>query len=100
MIQKYWADNQVSVTITFKPEEAKDIGKCLAAFDSELKSVSLMPLMDHGYAQAPYQHANKQEVVEYKKSLKPLDFSSLHYAFKAGENEMANKFCDGDSCQI
>jgi ribonucleotide reductase alpha subunit len=100
MLQRFWADNQVSVTISFKPEEAKDISKCLSAFENDLKAVSLMPLNDHGYEQAPYIHTTKDEVLSYKKSLLPVDFSVLHTVMKAGENESANKYCDGDSCVI
>lgn len=99
MVQKYWADNQVSITISFKEHEKKEIAKCLSTFDSELKGVSLLPLMDHGYQQAPYQHADKDEVIEYKKSLLSLDLGKLH-ALDEGENAQSNKFCDGDSCSI
>ena len=99
MVQKYWADNQVSITISFKEHEKKEIAKCLSTFDSELKGVSLLPLMDHGYQQAPYQHADKDEVVAYKKSLGKLDLTMLH-AMDEGENAQDNKFCDGDSCSI
>lgn len=99
MMQKYWADNQVSITISFKPEEVKDIAKCLSTFDSELKGVSLLPLNDHGYKQAPYIAADKSEVVDYKKSLSPLDMSQMH-ALEEGDNAESNKFCDGESCMI
>jgi adenosylcobalamin-dependent ribonucleoside-triphosphate reductase len=99
MMQKYWADNQVSITISFKPEQVKDIAKCLSTFDSELKGVSLMPLFDHGYKQAPYITADKEEVVAYKKSLLPLDTSQMHN-LEEGDNAESNKFCDGESCTI
>jgi hypothetical protein len=99
MMQKYWADNQVSITISFKPEEVKDIAKCLSTFDSELKGVSLLPLNDHGYKQAPYISADKSEVVAYKKGLSPLDMSQMH-ALEEGDNAESNKFCDGESCMI
>jgi hypothetical protein len=99
MLQRWWADNQVSITISFKPEEKKDIAKCLSTFDSELKGVSLLPLMDHGYKQAPYIHASKEEVLAYKKSLGSLDTSLLH-EIDEGENADSNKFCDGDTCAV
>lgn len=96
MLQKYWADNQVSVTISFKEEEKKQIAKCLSAFDSELKGVSLLPLIEHGFPQAPYIEADKEEVVKYKNQLLPVDFRFLN--IDEGENAESNKFCDGDSC--
>lgn len=99
MLQRFWADNQVSITISFKPEEKKDIAKCLSTFDSELKGVSLLPLKDHGYKQAPYIHADRAEVLDYKKQLLPLSFDDLH-KIDEGENADSNKFCDGETCLI
>ena len=96
-MQKYWADNQVSITVTFTKEEANQIGKALSAFDSELKGISLLPLSEHGYEQAPYTPASREEILAYQSQLLPLDFSLLT---KEGENANANKFCDGDSCLI
>lgn len=99
MLQKWWADNQVSITISFKAREKKDIAKCLSTFDSELKGVSLLPLHDHGYKQAPYIHADKAEVTEYSNSLLPLDMAMLHQ-ISEGDDAGSNKFCDGDVCSI
>jgi ribonucleoside-triphosphate reductase len=96
-LQHYWADNQVSITISFQPHEKNQIARALSCFDNKLKGVSLLPLADHGYAQAPYTQASREEVEAYAASLLPLDFSSLT---SEGENADANKFCDGDACLI
>ena len=96
-MQKYWADNQVSITVTFRQEEADQIAKALSAFDSELKGISLLPLFEHGYEQAPYTPAPRAEIEAYASQLLPLDFTLLT---KEGENANANKFCDGDACLI
>lgn len=92
-LQRYWADNQVSVTVTFKPEEAKDISNALEVFESRLKAVSFLPLLDHGYIQPVYTTITKEEFEEYAQALQPIDFStSIH--------EVTDKFCDGDTCTI
>lgn len=96
-LQHYWADNQVSITINFQSHEKGQIARALSCFDTRLKGVSLLPLADHGYAQAPYTHAPREEVLAYAETLLPLDFSSLT---NEGENADANKFCDGDACLI
>jgi hypothetical protein len=93
--QRYWADNQVSCTIQFKPEEAKDLPYVLEAFDDELKGISFLPYIDHGYPQAPYQSATEEEVAAYNAKLKPLDFDKYFM-----EDAVGTKFCDGDACQI
>ncbi|MHA1896867.1 MAG: hypothetical protein ACTSU2_05660, partial [Promethearchaeota archaeon] len=46
--QRHWSDNQVSITITFKKEEVKDIKHCLECFEDKLKGVSLLPIKEHG----------------------------------------------------
>jgi len=98
MMQKYWADNQVSITISFKEDEKRHIAKCLSTFDSELKGVSLLPLIEHGFSQAPYIPAEKEDVMAYKKTLHPLDLSDMNLG--EGENAEANKFCDSEGCAI
>lgn len=92
--QRYWADNQVSVTIKFKPEEAKDIVSVLEAYEDQLKSISFLPHSNHGYAQAPYEPCTEQEVIEYNSKLTDLDFSSYY-----GKEE-GSKFCDGEQCVL
>ena len=96
-LQKYWADNMVSVTVTFSNNEKQQIAQCLSAFDSELKSISLLPYSDHGYVQAPYIAAPRDEIETYAKSLLKLDFAVLT---NEGENAEANKFCSNDGCEI
>jgi hypothetical protein len=93
--QRYWADNQISCTIQFKPEEAKDIAFVLEEFDDELKGVSFLPIENNGYPQQPYQPATAEEVAAYNSKLKPLNFDK-HLI----EDAIGTKFCDGDVCQI
>ena len=92
-MQYYWADNQVSVTVTFSPSEKKHILPCLQYFDNKLKSVSLLPITEHGYAQAPYEEISEETYTETIKKLQPLNLNdSVH--------EVTEKFCDGDSCVL
>jgi ribonucleoside-triphosphate reductase len=96
-MQQYWADNQVSVTVTFNKEtEGKSIKPALELYETRLKSVSFLPLQDHKYKQAPYQEITEQEYEEYTSQLKPMNFKK-----EIVENiEQGGKFCDGDSCLI
>lgn len=96
-LQHYWADNQVSITITFSEHEKSQIARALSCFDTRLKGVSLLPISDHGYAQAPYTPAPREEIEAYQSSLMPLDFSMLT---EEGENADSNKFCDSSGCAI
>lgn len=92
-MQYWWADNQVSITITFTADEKKHILTCLEHFDSKLKSVSLLPSKDHGYRQAPYESITEEEYNKRTAGLTAIDLtSSIH--------EVDDKFCDGDKCTI
>lgn len=53
-MQYYWSDNSVSVTVNFKKDESQQIKDVLEQYEDRLKTVSFLPLDDHGYVQAPY----------------------------------------------
>lgn len=93
-MQYYWADNQVSATITFKPEEAKDIPHILELYETRLKSISFLPLVEHNYPQAPYQTISKEAYDLAVARLSPLDFANIN------TDETADLYCDGDKCAI
>jgi adenosylcobalamin-dependent ribonucleoside-triphosphate reductase len=95
-MQYYWADNQVSVTITFKEHEASQIKQALELYETRLKSVSFLPYTTHGYEHAPYQPITKEEYEEAKKDLKPIKL------INSVETEGYSKtFCDADGvCAI
>jgi len=91
-IQYYWADNQVSATITFKPEEALDIPYILELYETRLKSISFLPLVDHNYPQAPYQAISKEAFDLAVSKLSVPDFSTMN------TDETQDLYCDGDKC--
>ena len=92
-IQQHWADNQVSVTVSFQARELRDIQTCLEAFENRLKSITLMPLEDHGYVQAPYIKITSDQYADMMSRITPLQMNSA-------EHEITDAFCDGDSCTI
>jgi hypothetical protein len=93
-LQRYWADNQVSVTVTFTAEEAKEIPTVLEVFEDRLKSISFLPLTDdHGYVQAPYIAITEDEYNAAIARVRPMDLT-------ATKNDQTDQFCDGETCQI
>ncbi len=93
-MQHYWSDNAVSITATFRPEEAKDIPRVLRMFETRLKAISFLPGgNDHGYAHAPYQEISKEEYCEAVFKLGEVDFSTVSH-------EKTDSFCDGDKCEL
>ena len=102
-IQKYWSDNQVSVTVTFKKEEEKDIVFALEHFEDKLKSVSLLPLFemgsdpkDYAYQQVPYQPITEEEYNTMCSQISEIDFSAIN----GNTHEESEKFCTNDLCLL
>lgn len=92
-MQHWWADNQVSVTVTFRKDEAKDIKYALELYETRLKGVSFLPVSEHGYAQAPYETISEEKYNALMSAITPLSTDSLVH-------EETSRFCDGDSCTI
>ncbi len=54
MLQKVWADNAVSTTISFREDEKDDLAALLKIHAKDMKSISCLPKA-HGYDQPPYE---------------------------------------------
>ena len=92
--QHYWADNSVSITVTFKPEESEQIKDALEMYESRLKAVSFLKYQETGYVQAPYEPITKERYEQLIKDITPVTKIRTDLA-GAG-----TKFCDGDTCTL
>ena len=92
--QHYWADNSVSVTVTFKADEARDIKTALEMYESRLKAVSFLRYQETGYEQAPYEPITKKEYEKMTKGITPIK------RIETEQQGAGTVFCDGDSCEI
>lgn len=92
--QHYWADNSVSITVTFKPEEAGDIKTALEMYESRLKAVSFLRYEETGYVQAPYEPITREQYEEMSKNITPV------HRFTTEEGGAGTKFCDSDHCEL
>jgi ribonucleoside-triphosphate reductase len=96
-MQRHWADNQVSCTVTFNPEtEGDQIPHVLKYFQYHLKGISLLPRHDYGaYKQMPYEAIEENE---YNKQIKKLN--KLNFGVIKNEEAEVDKFCNNDSCEL
>ena len=89
-MQRYWADNQVSCTVTFDPvTEGPHIAQMLQYFQYQLKGVSLFPKQDYGrFPQLPYEAISEEVYEQMTKDVKPIVFvdrtkkNPIHYSPK------------------
>jgi adenosylcobalamin-dependent ribonucleoside-triphosphate reductase len=94
-MQNYWSDNQVSVTINFKQDQAGELGRALEMYQSRLKAVSCMVEEGHGYKFAPYQSITEEQYNAAVANISKLDLKKIK------DNLVDQKeFCDGDKCKI
>jgi adenosylcobalamin-dependent ribonucleoside-triphosphate reductase len=92
-VQYHWADNSVSDTVTFKAHEAADLSRALSLYETRLKSISFLPLDEHGYAQAPYQTITREEYESAILGIKPV-------RYEGATHEAMELWCDGEACEI
>ena len=94
-LQREWADNSVSATIYFDPEEdGEKLQHMLASILPTIKSVSCLPHLPEGaYVQMPYQEITKEEYEEKVSKLTMIRWDGT-------EDSEGSKFCENDVCTI
>lgn len=98
MLQKFWADNMVSNTLSFDPErEGSQIEGLLTFTTPFIKTISLLPLLDEGsvYQQSPIEKITKEEVKRRAEGINSIDWNNF-----GGSDGEDSKFCNNDSCVI
>lgn len=111
-MQRHWADNQVSATVTFSEKEGPQIVHALQYFQFLLKGVSFLPKHDYGaFPQMPYEAISEQKYTEEVSRLKgvvvhsDLPSRTISWVARATEQQDATQFkvedayCDGEKCE-
>ncbi len=97
-LQRYWADNSVSVTITFTPEETDQVGPVMRFYADQLKCMSFLPLDTGSYAQMPYEKVSDEEWQVLFDNVEAIDPSTLY--FGTLQEAEGDRFCSNDSCEV
>lgn len=96
MVQRWYADNSVSVTLTFDPKtEGHLIEPALNYAQYHFKSLSFLPSGGKVYAQMPYEKITEDEYKKRVSKLKPIIWTNLRR-----EDRLVEKGCDGAACEI
>lgn len=98
MLQKFWADNMVSNTLSFDPKrEGPQIEGLLTFTTPFIKTISLMPLLDEGavYEQSPIEQITLEEAKNRAEGIRMIDWSQF-----GGSDGEDSKFCNNDTCEI
>jgi hypothetical protein len=92
--QHYWADNSVSITVTFNANEAPQIKDALEMYETRLKAVSFLRYEETGYVQAPYEPITKEQYEDMIKDITPIQ------RIETSEGGIGSKFCTNDTCEV
>lgn len=96
--QRWWSDNGVSVTVSFKPEEREHVPTVIAMYEGQLKAISFMEKRNDVYPQQPFTDIGSIEYGNWENTLQKLDMTALYE-----ENSLdaeGDKYCTTDVCEI
>lgn len=97
--QKHWADNAVSVTVSFDPDsEAEHLATVLHMHEGALKTVSFLPSGNTVYPQQPYTSLDENSYREAVAGIRPVDLSPI---YAGGALDAAGElYCTTDACEL
>lgn len=97
-LQRHWADNSVSCTVTFNPEtEGPEVlTKALDYFQYQLKGISFLPNLPKVYPQMPYEEIDEATYQQRSGALHPIKWDSS----ASNPEPKQHEFCEGDRCQL
>ncbi|KYQ94000.1 ribonucleoside triphosphate reductase [Tieghemostelium lacteum] len=103
-LQRYWADNQVSCTVSFDPvTEGPQLKYALNYFQYQLKGISFLPRSSNLmtiYKQMPYEEITKEQ---YQQLISKINTNKIDFEknVKSKPTEpMQEKFCDSSTCTL
>lgn len=96
-LQEWWADNQVSTTIMYTPEEIQELKPAIELFQYKLKGVTFM--MNAGYnkeanQQLPYEPITKDE---YESRIRNIKEGKIEIEEQDQQEEL---YCTSESCNL
>jgi hypothetical protein len=97
--QRYWADNAVSVTLSFSEQERDQIGAVIRAFEGQLKTLSFLPSFEEGaYAQMPYERIDLPTYDGKVADVSYLNWDRLYDGDSL--DAVGEMYCTTDVCEI
>lgn len=100
--QDFWCEHKPSITVYYTDDEFLQVAQWIWDNFDTVSGISLLPVSDHVYQQAPYEAIDKEKYNELLKTMpKDIDWSDLENFEKddntTGSQELA---CVGGACEI
>ena len=91
--------NNVSATITIKPEEWPEVGEWMWENRQNYNGLSVLPYSNHTYKQAPFEDCTKEEYERLLPSLKMVDLDKV-VELEDNTDLKGELACAGGACEI
>lgn len=97
-LQTYWADNSVSATHYFEPQDVPRIKEWLKQnYNDGVKTTSFLLREGHGFKQAPYQPISAERYYEERAKVSPI----THVLIQEGWDDYDDALeCDSGHCPV
>ena len=100
-VKREYTEHNPSCTITYRPEEAKELRKWVWEHRDMIGGLSFLPAFDAKYAQMPYEKIGKTWYHKLLKEFPPIDFSRImayeDHDMTSAAQELA---CVAGACEI
>jgi hypothetical protein len=102
LMQRHWADNQVSITITFTEEETDKLAKLIyKASVNGIKGISLLKVSDTAYPLMPYEAITEERYNKMMNNITHVpSLDDLLEKIIIKQEATPDLFCDGDKCMM
>lgn len=91
--------NNVSATVSLKPEEWEPVGEWLFENRNYYTALSVLPFDNNSYIQTPFETITEEEFNKIVKSLHEIDLSKV-IEINDDTNLMSEAACSGNSCEV
>ena len=91
--------NNVSVTVTMKPEEWAEVGEWLWQNRMDYTAISCLPHSDHSYIQSPFEDITKERYEEMVQHLHKIDLSKV-VEDEDNTDLQSEAACSSGGCEI
>jgi len=101
MVQTFWSEHNVSITVYVKDHEWMGVGDWVYQNFDKLAGVSFLPHSDHSYKQAPYQECSKEEYEALLARMPNFDWEELAI-FEQDDSTVNTKelACTAGQCEL
>ncbi len=92
--------HNVSLTVTYKPEETKEIVAWVLSNQESFAGVSFLPFDGGTYVQAPFESITHEEYLRRQAELEGIEDLDLFSSLEANNDKGQELACSGGGCEI